>query len=119
VSDPAEGERAGFSMKPSGVEVGILAAKFLAEKFDAQVLEYQLDGDRTSIRIRIPSRAERFKVAVERSKQLMQESSRLRGSCDEAMERARANAEHTALKRTSRVASRQPSQKNDLNDSLR
>jgi hypothetical protein len=119
VSDPAEGGRAGFSMKPSGVEIGILAAKLLAERFDAQVLEYQLDGERTSIRIRIPSRAERFKVAVARSKELMQESSRLRGSCDEAMERARANAELMALNRTSRVASPQLNQKNNLNDSLR
>jgi hypothetical protein len=52
----------------SSLEVGITLTKFVQERFDAQVIEYESDGAITSVRMRLPSRRQRWESVLERSR---------------------------------------------------
>lgn len=72
----------------SKIELGIYAAKELCQRMNGEVIDYDADETRTCIRIRIPSRAERFRLTVERSRQLVGESIGLHLACQKAVGRA-------------------------------
>lgn len=76
----------------TSLDLGLQATKFLTQRLNAEVVGYQAEGNRTSIRLHIPSRAKRFRAVVERSQQLIEESAQIHSASSAAAARAQALA---------------------------
>ena len=90
-----------------GMDLGVRAAKAICDRFGGQVLEYSAEGTKGSIKLRIPSRRERFAASATRCQAALTTADAVAQRTEDLLERARRNAQRNRALRNSMAERRE------------
>jgi hypothetical protein len=89
------------------MDIGVLAAKAVCDRFGAEVVDYSAQGSKGWISLRVPSRRERFAMSMERYQAALLGAARVRQETTRALETAQQSRQRNRALRNSLAELRQ------------